>query len=195
MRPLELIQMIGILLRQPDAGWKMIRDKAFTWQQVYFYYAIPFVALSSLSYYFYMAPEALKLGLSPNLMFVSNVLSRLGAIALGALVIQKLSPRYQAKSDFHRLTALITFAYTPVFLSSLIVILHPALTFVGLVGLVYMVFLFWKGVVALVDVPPHKAMGFTIICLLIVFGATLILAGTISAIILTILGAELPSAL
>ncbi len=186
LNPTELLNLIKGILVNPEKEWKIIKTFKYTWQQVYFYFTIPMVFISAFASLVIHGGDIQYFGLSPNWIFVINVIGSLGAIALGAYFIASLAPRFNSFSSFDASVALISFSYTPVFIASIISAIHIAFALINFIGVVYMVFIFWKGISIMLDTPPHKLMGFTIVNMIILFAVRIVLTSIIAAIVLSL---------
>jgi hypothetical protein len=188
VNPAEILNLIKGIILNPDREWKIIKTFNYSWKQVYFYFTIPMAFLSAFAILFFTGVDIKVLNLTPNTIFIINILGSLGSIALGAYLISKMAPRFEALSSFNSTTALISFSYTPIFLSNIIASIHPVFAVVNFIGIFYMVIVFWKGLAILLDTPAYKLMGFTIVNLIILFATRLVITTIVAAIVLSFTG-------
>lgn len=180
----HLFLVVRTLLASPDAGWNMIKEAGYSWQQIFGYFLVPLIFASSLAMIFFMGAQLQETLLSPNQMFFITFAGSAGAILLSAWMIAAMAPKFNGVSSLNETVALIAFSYTPVYLGSVISSLHPALQIINLAAMVYMLFLFFKGTASIIRVPAHKQMGFTITSIIILFAVRLI----ISVVLATLMG-------
>ena len=92
-----------------------------------------------------------------------------------ALVINLLAPAFSSHRSFERAFKLAVYSYTPLWLAG-IFLLAPGLYFLVLTGF-YGVYLFWRGVPALMQTPKPQAKGYTAAVAACACALTLIIAG------------------
>jgi hypothetical protein len=100
-----------------------------------------------------------------------------------ALVIHALAPRYGAQRSLPNALKLTVYAYTPVWLAG-IFLLVPGLSFLTILGL-YGIYLLWTGLPPLMRAPPEKALPYTAA----VGACALVLAVVLGVIQITMFGA------
>jgi hypothetical protein len=191
VNPLDLLNIIKGLFLNPEQQWNKLKEQGFSWQQVYFYYAIPMVFLSAYAILFNTSNQVQVLGMTPVWLFFINISGSLISIALSAYLITKMAPRFLSHSSFDTTVTLISFAYTPVFIANIISALHSSLALLNFVGIFYMVILFFKGTAILLNTPAHKLSGFSIINLILLFAVRLVVTSFIAALVIaSVVGVE-----
>lgn len=184
----ELIQIIKGLFTTPGKTWVFIAGRNYPWRDVLIYFTIPLFFLSSYAGIFNVSPELDHFNLPPNWMFLVIFIGSVLAIFLSAYMIAAMTPRFKGEKSFDKTFSLISFSYTPVFFASLISSLHSVLQFMNFVGLVYMIFLLWRGTGLVLGVPPHKQTGFSLISLLILFASRVVISAFLASIALLLTG-------
>jgi hypothetical protein len=184
VNPLDLLNTIKGLFINPEKQWNYLKQRSFSWQQVYFYYAIPMVFLSAYAILFTSSKQVQVLGLSPVWLFFINISGSLISIALSAYLISKMAPRFLSLSSFDSTVMLISFAYTPVFIANILSAIHSSLALLNFVGIFYMVYLFFKGTTIVLDTPAYKLSGFSIINLILLFAVRLVITSLIAAMVI-----------
>ncbi|MFW5706531.1 MAG: YIP1 family protein [Bacteroidota bacterium] len=172
-----------MLLIQPDKGWLTIKEAAYNPKQVYGYYLLPMLFLSSLASVLFVGKNFEQVTLSPNQLFLINFISFAAAIYGSGFLIASLAPRFKGISSSDYAITLIAFAYIPVFLASMLSVIHPSLQIINLVAVIYMIFLFAKGSRILMEVPDQKHIGFTVVSLIILFLMRILLSVFITALL------------
>jgi hypothetical protein len=122
-----------------------------------------------------MGDQLSTLGFSPNQMFIATFLGSLIAIMATARMVAAMAPRFKANDSFDSHLSLLAFAYSPVYLASILSSLHEVLQILNLAAIIVTLLLYYKGTRVVTEVPPHKQMGFTIVSLIILFGMRLII--------------------
>lgn len=147
----------------------------YTWKQVIFYYLFPLLFLSSISNVFFMGEQLSMLGFTPNQMFIVTFLGSLVAIIATAWMVAAMAPRFEASDSYDHHIALLAFAYSPVYIASVLSSFHEVLQILNLAAVIITLLLYFKGTGIITKVPAHKQMGFTIVSLIILFGMRLII--------------------
>ncbi len=189
-----LLDELRTLLLAPAAGWQKISEKEYSWNNIYIYYNIPLVFLSSYVSVINLdmqGMQGMQISLNPNQLFLSLFLGTLISVLLSAYFTAQLAPRFGAVSSFDKSVALLAFSYLPVYLSTLVGSWHQALQIISIAGMIFMVFLFWRGTDVLLKVPENKQTGFVIVTLILLFLTRLVVTSVFSAIFLVASG-EVP---
>jgi hypothetical protein len=179
----DLLKIQSQLFTQPDNAWMLIKQSEFTWKQIFINYLIPLVFLSSLASVFFMGDMFEKLGLTPNQVFFINFSGTVSGVLVSARLISRMAPRFNASVSFSDSVAWISFGYSPVYLTFIISSLHDILQILNLIAIGFMIYIFLKGSGVLMGTPPQKQIGFTIICLIILFATRIILSAFIAALV------------
>jgi len=177
--------LIKEIILNPDKGWQSVKSNNITWQHIFVYITIPMVFLSTMATLVFAGHHFKIFNLTPNQIFIINVLGLLLGIAIGAKLISKISQFFAVNISFNDAVALVSFSFLPMFIANIISSFHPALAIINIFGLVYMILLFRKGMPILVETPGAKIFWFVASSLLIlliarVFATTIVAAITIS---------------
>ncbi|MDA4135525.1 MAG: YIP1 family protein [Thaumarchaeota archaeon] len=124
---------------------------------------IPFFAtlLGDLWYYAHDGKYASAI---PAAIF-AYILELVAIFVLG-IVIWKVGPSFGTKVSQDMATTLAAYVYTPVFLIS-IVYLIPPISLLVIVGLLYGLYIFYKGVPILLNTPQDKVLVYVIVVLVV----------------------------
>ncbi len=179
----ELLKIQILLFTKTDMAWKIIQERGLAWQQVLGYYLTPLVFISSLMLVIFNAKPFIDFGFTPNQILLINLSGTLSAIFVSAYLISMLAPRFEGTKLFDPTLSLISFSYSPVFIVTLFSSLHPVLQFLNFIAIGFLVFLFLRGTGAMLQIPPHKQMGFTIISLILIFGVRLVITVILATIL------------
>ena len=184
----ELIQIIKGLFSASGKTWVFIAERNYPWRDVLIYFTIPVFFLSSYVGIFNVSPEMEYLNLPPTWMFLVIFTGTVLAIFMSSWMIAAMTARFNGEKSFDKTFSLISFSYTPVLFASLISSLHSVLQFMNFMGLVYMIFLFWRGTGFVLGIPSHKQTGYSLISLLILFASRVVLSALIASIALLLTG-------
>lgn len=177
MNPKELLQLQRMLFTSTDKAWQSILEKNFSWKQVFFYYLIPLILLSSMAEAFFSGPKLIEYNYTINQIFFMTFASTVIAILINGRIVSGLAPRFSGNGGFNEGIALISFSYSPVFIGSVLSSAHPALQIINIIAMAFMFYIYFKGTTTLLNVPPHKQMGFTFVSLMILFLSRLLILG------------------
>jgi hypothetical protein len=183
LNPKEILQLQRMLFTSPDKAWISILQKQFSWKQVFFYYLIPLIFLSSMAVAFFTGPQLTQFNFSINQIFFMTFASTVIAILINGRIVSGLAPRFSGNGGFNEAVALISFGYSPVFIGSILSSAHPALQIINIISMAFMFYIYFKGTATLLHIPPHKQMGFTFISLMILFLSRLLILGLLLGIL------------
>ncbi len=107
-------------------------------------------------------------------IFLITLCGYLLSVWFGALIITRLAKAFRSKRSKDRALLLCIAAYTPFMLAQPLAAINPAMDPVSLLGLIYTVFLFGRGLGPLLDTPVQKTLGFTILGFFVLFGISFI---------------------
>jgi hypothetical protein len=184
----EFYKIIIEIIFSPAQGWIKAKEAGFEWKILLFSLVLPAILISSLAKVYSINPESIFYRISPNVLLVNDVISTVIALLLGSYMIKMLAPRYLSVTNFNTIFCLVGISYVPYYLSFVIAAISPALALMSLVGLVIMVFVFWKGIDVMMETPPHRKTGFAILCMLILFGAAVVSGVFVSYFVLLFSG-------
>lgn len=166
---MDIVSRAKNLLLQPRQEWGVIAGETHTVQGLFTGYvmilaAIPavaqFIGFSIIGY----AGFRLSVGVGLAHMVVAYVLSLASVYVLG-LVIDNLAPHFGSEKNFGQAIKVAAFAPTAAWLAGIFYI-HPILSILGIVGL-YSLFLLYVGLPLVMKTPEDKAMGYTVVVIIL----------------------------
>jgi hypothetical protein len=172
----EIIHLQKLLFTNPDKAWGLIKLAGFNRSSLYWHYIIPLVFLSTLAVAFFAGRYLSIEFFSLNQVFFFTFSGSLAAIYVSGHLVSALAPRFNGAITLDESISLISFGYSPVFLASIVSSMHEILQVINIAGAVFMVFVFYKGISHMVNVPAQKQLGFTIVCMMILFISRLMLS-------------------
>lgn len=186
----DLLKKLKALLTSPEEGWKMIKSANYSRQEVLGYFLIPLLFLANLSNIYIAGRQSLQVAFTPSQLFFIAFSSAAISIFVSAWLIAAIAPRFSGESSFDKTISLVAFSYTPVYLASMLASLHEVFQIFNLAAMVYMIFLFHRGIGVVLSVPDFKRTGFTVVSLIILFSTRIftavIIAGLMGVFVLTI---------
>ncbi len=170
------------ILTNPKAEWPVIEAEATDTGKLYREYigilaAIPVISsFIGFSIVGFSAPfvGTIRLGIGRGLAnaIVSYVLTLVG-VYVSALVIDKLAPSFESKSDQMQALKLVAYASTPAWLAGVFQII-PALGVLAILGGLYAIYLFYLGLPVLMKTPAAKVVPYMVVAAVVVIIVTVV---------------------
>jgi hypothetical protein len=185
---MNLVDRAKNILLQPKSEWQVISAEPHTVQDLYTGYvmilaAIPavasFIGYSLIGVSSFMGSYRWPITSGIAHMILQYVLN-LGWVYVLALIIDALAPNFGGEKNFVQALKVSAFSPTAMWLAGIFSII-PLLGILGILGL-YSLYLLYTGLPVLMKTPPEKAMGFTVVVIVIaiVLG---IVVGALSALV------------
>jgi hypothetical protein len=164
------------ILTTPKTEWPVIEAESTDVGKLYREYvgilaAIPAVAgFIGMSVVGFSAPiiGSYRLGIGTGLAnaIVSYVLTLVG-VYVAALVIDKLAPTFESKSDQMQALKLVAYASTAAWIAGIFAII-PALGVLAILGGLYSIYLFYLGLPVLMKTPAAKVVPYMVVSAIVV---------------------------
>jgi hypothetical protein len=185
MKLIEVISRVVKISLLPSLQWKVVRDQIESNKALLWGYAFPVILFSSIGrtigLFITVKPV---LGFSWMLLYIlffnlaSWVVIPYILILAATYLISVSIPRLGIETDFNKTLKLVLYTFTPLFIATFIIYLHPLLRILIPLGiyifLVYTLYIYWYGVQELFQVSLEKRIGFIVITIALAFGATFI---------------------
>jgi len=164
----------------PSIEWKVIRDEKETPKGLMWHFAFPIILFSAIGReigLFFVAKEVLGYSLNLLILLFFNLVSWVVIpyllILLAAYTLYFTLPKLGIDTDYLRILKLVVYTFTPLFLVTFFVYLHPLLRILIPIGIyifiAYTLYVFWYGVQELFDITLEKKFGFIVITILVGF--------------------------
>jgi hypothetical protein len=164
----------------PSIEWKVIRDEKETPKGLMWHFAFPIILFSAIGReigLFFVAKEVLGYSLNLLILLSFNLVSWVVIpyllILLAAYTLYFTLPKLGIDTDYLRILKLVVYTFTPLFLVTFFVYLHPLLRILIPIGIyifiAYTLYVFWYGVQELFDITLEKKFGFIVITILVGF--------------------------
>ena len=179
----NIVQRVINILTKPKQEWLVISNENPDKAKLIFGYVlilalvpaiVNFINFAFISSYFPITYAIVQ-------AIMSLVIS-IGILYLGAFIVDALASSFDSEKNFDRSFQLLSYAYTPVWVASLLGFI-PGLNIVAsLVGFAYMVYLIITGLPFLKRTPQGKETGYGIVIVLVMIVLFVILGLIMSAI-------------
>lgn len=176
----ELLRRAARITLIPSIEWKVIAGEAETQRDLLWGFAFPVVLFSAFGRdigMFFVLKPVFGYSLNLVLMLVYNLVSWVIIPYLlilgGAYLLNFLLPRLGIQTDFIRTLKLVVYTFTPLFLLTFFIYLHPLLRMLIPIGiyifLAYTFYVFWYGVQDMYQISLDKKLRFIVIAVLVGF--------------------------
>ncbi|NVO18311.1 MAG: DUF1282 family protein [Bacteroidetes bacterium] len=185
MKLIEVISRVIKISLLPSMQWKVIRDQQDSNKMLLWEYGFPIILFSaigrSIGLFFTIKPV---LGFSWELVSVLffNLISWVAIPYLllisATFLISITLPRIGIETSLNRTLKLVLYTFTPLFVVTFLVYLHPLMRIMIPLGLyifiAYTLYIYWYGVQELFQISLEKKIGFIVVTICIAFGAIFI---------------------
>jgi hypothetical protein len=164
----------------PSIEWKEIREEKETPKELMWHFAFPVILFSAIGReigLFFVAKEVLGYSLNLIILLTFNLISWVVIpyllILLAATTLNFTLPKLGIETDYLRILKLVVYTFTPLFIVTFFVYLHPLLRILIPIGIyifiAYTLFVFWYGMQELFTISLEKKLGFIVITILVGF--------------------------
>jgi len=164
----------------PSIEWKTIRDEEETPKELMWNFAFPIILFSALGReigLFFVAKAVLGYSLNLAILLFFNLFSWVAIpyllIMLAAYLLNFSLPRLGIETDYLSILKLVVYTFTPLFIVTFFVYLHPLLRILIPIGIyifvAYTLYVFWYGVQELFDITLEKKLRFIVITIAVGF--------------------------
>jgi hypothetical protein len=164
----------------PSIEWKAIRDEQETPKELMWNFAFPIILFSAVGRdigLFFVAKSVLGYSLNLAILLLFNLISWVLIpyllIMFAGYLINFSLPKLGIETDYLRILKLVVYTFTPLFIVTFFVYLHPLLRILIPIGIyvfiAYTLFIFWYGVQELFDFTLEKKLRFIIITIIVGF--------------------------
>jgi len=164
----------------PSLQWKEIKNEKDTPKELMWNFAFPVILFSAIGRdigLFFVAKSVLGYSLNLALLLLFNLVSWVVIpyllIIFAAYLLNFTLPRLGIETDYLRILKLVVYTFTPLFIVTFFVYLHPLLRILIPIGIyifiAYTLYVFWYGVQELFDITLEKKLRFIVITILVGF--------------------------
>lgn len=179
------------ILTDPKTEWPVIEAEPTTVDKLYKGYIMPLAAIPAVASFIGMSFIGTNLGFlgyyrTPIVtgvvgMIVAYVLT-LAMVYVGALVISKLAPTFQSKSDDLQALKLVAYAQTAAWIAGVLSVI-PVLGVLAIIGGLYSIYLFYLGLPVMMKTPQDKVIPYMVVSALVVIVLAIIVGAVTGAIV------------
>ena len=179
------------ILTKPTQEWPVIAAEPSSPADLMTTYAAPLAAIPAVCTFIGVTMVGIPtpilgsvrfgIGRSLSNAIVSWVLG-LAGVYLAAVVIDRLAPTFQSKSDTIQALKLVIYSATPVWLAGVFNLVPGTLAPLGILAGLYAIYLFYLGVPVLLHTPPDRVVPY-------------MLVGAVATVILFVVAGALAGAL
>jgi predicted outer membrane lipoprotein len=174
-------RVVGILT-DPIHEWRMIAAEQDDVESLYKGYILPLAAIPAVSMFLGLgiigAPFAGRFGIVTALTSAIWIYgTNLALPILGAMVVEKLAPRFRSSGTLIDALKLVAYASTPMWVAGVLYLLLYIAPLVLIAGL-YSVYLLYSGLPAMMKTHPDQAVPYTVVTVI----AMLVIGIVLSAI-------------
>ncbi|HYD19499.1 MAG TPA: Yip1 family protein [Patescibacteria group bacterium] len=162
-----IVARVKNIITKPSAEWDVIAAEPATVKSLYTGYAMILAAIPCVAGFLgtvMIAPRAAGIAL---ITAISSYILGLLGIAVMALVVDFLAPKFGGTSNQVNAFKLAIYSATPVWIAGVLLILPVLGGLAILIGVVYSLYLFYLGVPKLMKTPVSQAGIFTIVALVV----------------------------
>lgn len=186
-----LKERVTKILTDPKAEWPVIEAEATAVDKLYKGYIMPLAAIPAVASFIGMSFIGLNTGFLGTIrtpivrgfvgMIVTYVLT-LAMVYIGALVISKLAPTFQSKSDDLQALKLVTYAQTAGWIAGVLSVI-PVLGMLAIIGGLYSIYLFYLGLPVMMKTPQDKVIPYMVVSALAIIVLSIVVGLVTGAIV------------
>ncbi len=158
----------------PSIEWKAIKTEQETPKELMWNFAFPIILFSAIGRdigLFFVAKAVLGYSLNLAILLFFNLISWVVIpyllILLAAYMLNFTLPKLGIETDYLRILKLVVYTFTPLFIVTFFVYLHPLLRILIPIGIyifiAYTLYIFWYGVQEMFDITLEKKLRFIVI--------------------------------
>lgn len=164
----------------PGVEWKAIKKEKETPKELMWNFAFPIILFSAIGRdfgLFLVAKEVLGYSINLGILLIFNLFSWVVIpyllIIFAAYMLNFTLPKLGIETDYLRILKLVVYTFTPLFIVTFVVYLHPLLRILIPIGIyvfiAYTLYVFWYGVQELFDITMEKKLRFIVITIVVGF--------------------------
>jgi len=164
----------------PSIEWKAIKEEQETPKELMWHFAFPIILFSAVGRdigLFFVAKAVLGYSLNLAVLLFFNLISWVVIpyllIMLAASLLNFTLPKLGIETDYLRILKLVVYTFTPLFIVTFFVYLHPLLRILIPIGIyifiAYTLYVFWYGVKEMFDIKLEKKLRFIVITIAVGF--------------------------
>ncbi|MGQ0559879.1 MAG: Yip1 family protein [Sphingosinicella sp.] len=191
-----LVERAKDIIMKPRSEWAVIDGEASTIGSIYTGYVMILAAIGPIAMVIGHQLFGVGFGIKPSLSFsitsavVGYVLSLVG-VYIASLVIDMLAPTFGGTRNSLNAFKVAAYSWTAAWLAAIFAIL-PALAILSLLGL-YSLYLLYTGLPRLMRVSEDRAVGYIVLCFVVMIVVYLVIGLITGAMVTAIVGPMMPT--
>jgi hypothetical protein len=166
---MNYLRLFLLVFTKPGLAFSRIKEEQLSHGLLFLLYAMPLLVFASLG------RMSQPMGLQEDMtlayaVFLIHICATATSMWLGAWMISRLSPSFHSERHFPHTLKMIVLSYTPFLLAQGLSFLLPESWPVGIIGLIYTVYLFGLALPLVLQTPRERLIGFTLISFFVLLG-------------------------
>jgi hypothetical protein len=181
-------QMAGLqervvnIIKSPKTEWPVIEAESTDVAKLYREYICVLAAIPAVCNYIGMLFIGLPTFFGSNIRtsfvggFVNMVLTYVLALVgvyLSAFIVDKLAPKFESRPSLVQALKLVAYSMTPGWVAGVLMLI-PVIGWLGLLGNLYAIYLFYIGLPVMMKTPEDKRIVYMVVSVLVIFVVTFV---------------------
>ena len=178
---MNVVERAQRLCLSPDTEWSVIAGERATLGELITGYALPLAALSAIASLLATAFLGLGIVLAIRVGIMGLVVALAGVVIL-ATIIDALAPTFGASKNREGAAKVAAYAPTAAWVAGIAQIIPYLGSLISVIGALYSLYLLYLGLMRVMKSPADKAVGYTVVVLLIALVVGLVVSFITAAI-------------
>jgi len=183
---MNMVSRVRDILVSPNAEWPVIAAEPADIGALYTGYIAPLAAIGPIATLVGAVLRGYGTGAIVILAVIGFVFALITVFIVG-LVFGKVAPMFGGRDDMDRGLKLVAYSSTPYWLGG-IFNLVPLLGLLALVAAIYGIYLLYLGATPVMGVPRDKAVGYTVVAVIIYIALTVLIGMVVGVVFLAMIG-------
>ena len=169
---MKLVDRVKNILIQPNTEWVIIESESTDPKTLYLNYvaivAVIPAAANFLSFVLFAGPFGTRVGVGTALAAaVTQYVLSLVMVLVVAFIADLLAPSFDVRKNFNQALKLTGYSLTAAWIAGVFVIIPGVGWLIVLIGTLYTLYLFFLGTQVMMKVPEQKAIGYTVVVVVV----------------------------
>ena len=188
---MNLVSRVKGILLSPATEWPVIDQEAHTVKDIYLTYLLPLAGIAALAtllgtmiFGYNMGPVSVRYGFGQALgIALLGLITAMVMVYVLGWIIAALAPTFKGEKNFLKAFTVAAFSMTGALVGSFASILPALAWLLGLLGGLYSLYLLYKGLPVLMKSPPEKAMGYTVVVVIVAIVCNVVLSALAATVL------------
>lgn len=187
---LHIIERVKELILYPDRAWNKIKDECLDLKTLYISYVMILAAIPEISNFIginfirvFILNHHIKIISYSFIIAIFSYLFSLINVYIISIVVNMLASSFNSKQNLINAFKLVSFSMTPYWISGVLYLI-PVLSPFIILGIIYSLYLFYKGLPVLMETPNDKVFFYTLTVVIITIFINILIGSLIETIIL-----------